>query len=413
MRPISIKTRRRFPHRAAATLVAGALGLAMAGCGSPAEPSSEPSSAASSAPAEIEGPRVTVSYDGGVLVLDSGDLEVVADMPLDGFLRLNPSGDGRHVMVSTEDGFRVLDTGVLIKGHGDHNHYYGQDAQLTDVTYPAPEPGHAVVHHDRLALFSDGAGTAQIVDVHNVASGDPIHTWTAPDPHHGVAVPLDDSRLLVTVGTEDDRTGAAVVDADGKVGAHSDECPGVHGETVAAEEAVVLGCEDGALVFRDGKFSKINSPDSYGRIGNVAGSEDSRYVLGDYKTDPDAELERPTRVSIIDTETGKLSLVDLGVSYTFRSLTRGPEGEALVLGTDGALRVIDPAKGKVTATIPVTDEWSEPVEWQQPRPAVSAQGSVAYVTDPATKSVHIVSLATRAVVSTVELPHVPNEIALW
>ena len=48
-------------------------------------------------------------------------------------------------------------------------------------------------------------------------------------------------------------------------------------------------------------ISKVDSPDGYGRIGNQAGTEASPYVLGDYKTDKDAELERPTRVSIIDT----------------------------------------------------------------------------------------------------------------
>ena len=30
---------------------------------------------------------------------------------------------------------------------------------------------------------------------------------------------------------------------------------------------------------------------------------------------------------------GTIRLVDIGTSYTFRSLARGPEGEALVLGT--------------------------------------------------------------------------------
>lgn len=70
---------------------------------------------------------------------------------------------------------------------------------------------------------------------------------------------------------------------------------------------------------------KIPSPDPYGRIGNQAGSDESAVVLGDYKADPDAELERPERVSLIDTATNTLRLVDLGVSYTFRSLARGPQ----------------------------------------------------------------------------------------
>jgi hypothetical protein len=54
---------------------------------------------------------------------------------------------------------------------------------------------------------------------------------------------------------------------------------------VAGESTVIFGCEDGMLVFKDGKFAKISSPDAYGRMGNQAGSPASPVVLGDYKVD--------------------------------------------------------------------------------------------------------------------------------
>src|SRR5690606_38195452 len=130
--------------------------------------------------------------------------------------------------------------------------------------------------------------------------------------------------------------------------AASDECPGIHGEAVAADEVVLAGCEDGVLIVKDQKITKVDSPDAYGRIGNQAGSETSPVVLGDYKSDPDAELERPTRVSLTDTTTGTITLVDLPSSYTFRSLARGEHGEGLVLGTDGKIHVIDPRTAKIT-----------------------------------------------------------------
>ena len=57
-------------------------------------------------------PRLAVTYDGGILVLDAQSLALVGETELDGFNRLNPAGDERHVIVSTEDGFRVLDTGA-------------------------------------------------------------------------------------------------------------------------------------------------------------------------------------------------------------------------------------------------------------------------------------------------------------
>lgn len=58
-------------------------------------------------------------------------------------------------------------------------------------------------------------------------------------------------------------------------------------------DIVVIGCQDGALIYAGGIISKVFSPDAYGRIGNQAGTEASPIVLGDYKTDAEAVLERP------------------------------------------------------------------------------------------------------------------------
>jgi outer membrane protein assembly factor BamB len=180
---------------------------------------------------------------------------------------------------------------------------------------------------------------------------------------------------------------------------------------MAEGETVVIGCEDGALIYADGEITKVSSPDEYGRIGNQAGSDVSPVVLGDYKSDPDAELERPTRVSLIDTTTGELTLVDLPSSYTFRSLARGDDGEALVLGTDGQIHVIDPATGELTASYPVIDEWEEPAEWQEPRPAIFTLDGSAYVTDPATNTIYAVDIETGEVWNEATLDVTPNELS--
>ena len=80
----------------------------------------------------------------------------------------------------------------------------------------------------------------------------------------------------------------------------------------------------------------------------MAGSTKSDVVLADYKTDQDAELERPEQFSLINTSNKTRTKVQLpdGISYTFRSLARGPEGEALLLTTDGKLRYFDEKQAK-------------------------------------------------------------------
>ncbi|TLF56966.1 zinc metallochaperone AztD [Nocardia cyriacigeorgica] len=361
--------------------------VALSGCGS---------DEAEQAAAPVTAP-LAATYDGGIYLLDPDTLATTGEIALAGFNRLNPAGDDRHMLVSTADAFRVLDA---------------VDGRFTGVDFPAAKPGHVVGHAGRTVLFADGSGEVTSFDPDQLGEDKPeTEVFQAPAPHHGVAVEMANGDLVLTVGTEESRTGIVVLDADRKEIARNEDCPGVHGEATAQGEAVVVGCQTGALIYRGGTITKVTSPTPYGRIGNQAGSDVSPIVLGDYKQDKDAELVRPQQISLIDTATGTLRLVDLGTSYTFRSLARGPRGEALVLGTDGKIHVIDPVAGTVTTTIPVLDPWQEPLEWQQPRPAIFVRDGIAYVTDTATKSVHRVDLATGTVTASASLPETPNELS--
>jgi outer membrane protein assembly factor BamB len=373
---------------------------------SEAPSSTEPTEVGSSAP------RLALTYDGGVQVVDAQTLEVLADEDLDGFNRLNPAGDGRHFLVSTSGGFQLLDGGAWGEPHGDHAHHYVADPELTDVVFEAEKPGHVVAHAGRTVLFDDGTGAVTAFDSSELADPDrETREHRTPTAHHGVALELEDGTMLVSEGTEDARTGVRLLDAEDREIAASDECPGVHGETVAGEDTIVIGCSDGVLVVADGAITKVPSPDPYGRIGNQAGSEVSPIVLGDYKSDPDAELERPTRVALVDTTTMQLRLVDLPSSYWYRSLGRGEDGEALVLGTDGALHVIDPIAGTVIRSMPVIAPWEESEDWQDPHPQLVVLDGTAYITEPATNSLHAVDIATGEVWETTRLDVTPNELA--
>ncbi|QYN32723.1 hypothetical protein K1T35_29680 [Pseudonocardia sp. DSM 110487] len=353
------------------------------------------------APEQAAAPTVTeplvTTYDGGIHVLDGTTLQLAKDIPLTGFNRVNPAGDDRHVLVSTSTGFQVLDAAA---------------ATLTDVEFPGAEPGHVVRHGGRTVLFTDGTGQVRVIDPATFGTGTPnVREHTTPEPHHGVAVELANGELVTTIGNEEERPGIVVLDAQRREIARNEDCPGVHGEATAQGEAVVIGCETGALVYRDGVLTKITSPTPYGRIGNQAGSDASPITLGDYKQDEHAELERPTVISLIDTRDASLRLVDIGTSYTFRSLARGPQGEGLVLGTDGQIHVIDPVAGAVTRTIPVVAPWQEPIEWQQPRPAIFVREGTAYVSEPATDTVHAVDIAGGTKTASVTLPATPNELS--
>ncbi|MFC7550496.1 zinc metallochaperone AztD [Plantactinospora sp. GCM10030261] len=379
----------------AAALVAAT--LALTACASDADEGTAPA-AGSSAAASVKEP-VTVTYDGGIYVLDGEALKVAHNITLPGFNRVNPAGNDTGVFVSTESGFQVLDAAA---------------GTMTDVSYPGAKPGHVVRHGDRTILFTDGTGEVHSFDPKKLTDGKPEgRTYKTAQPHHGVAVELGDGTLVVTLGTEESRPGAIALDKDGKEIARSEECPGVHGEAVAQGEVVGLGCTDGVLLFKNGAFVKVKSAGAYGAVATQAGSEKSPVLLGEYKVEPDAEREFPEQFALIDTATNSLKVVPMpeGASYSFRSLGRGPKGEGLILGTDGKLHVIDPASGKLTNSWPVVGAWKEPLKWQEPRPALFVRGDDAYITEPATKTVHRLDLTTGTVAGSVTLDAIPNEIS--
>lgn len=182
----------------------------------------------------------------------------------------------------------------------------------------------------------------------------------------------------------------------------------------AADEAVIFGCENGALLYKDGEFIKFTAPDEYGRMGNAFVSETSPIVVGDYKNDPDAEGYLLNAVTIIETAAQTYEVVQLpeDVQYTFRDIARGPGDLAYILSTDGQIHVLDPESGELTDAYPVIDAWEGPANWQDAHPAIKVNGDIAYVTEPAADSVHAVDLTSDEVVSSVELRHTPNEIAV-
>lgn len=370
-------------------------------------------------------PRVVTTYDGGILVLDALSLETVADLPLAGFNRLNGVGDGRHVAVSTQGGWAIVDAGTWTQGHGDHNHYYTADPALHDVILEAEAPAHVVVHDEGTTFFDDGTGQVTVVETGDWAEAvehghlHPVREYTTAEPHHGVGVAAQDGTLLVTRGNQDARTGAMILDADDQEITANDECPGVHGETAfessGGDDVIVLGCDDGVLVFHGDHAHKLASPDEVGRIGNAFSTDGNDVVLGDYKNDPEAGLGL-SQVALVDTATETIAVVDpfggADEQYTWRGLARGAAGEALVFGTDGVLRVLDPATGDEVRSIPVIDGgWTVPEEWQSPHPALLELEGMAYVTDPASETIHIVDYAGGEVWKSVEVGKATNEIA--
>lgn len=397
---------RRAGARGAA-LVVTALSLAALTACSTAAP---PDSPRADSPAPASSTRLAVSTAGEITVLDSdpdkGMLAVVGSVDSEEFTRLNAFGDGRHLVVSTSHGFEVLDT---------------QSVEFTGFVFAAESAGHVVRHDGTTTLFDDHSGRTTVLGsdalLQEPRTEPESLVHDAAAPHHGVSISLADGTLVTTVGTPDERSGAVALEPHGDHWHEltaSDECPGIHGEGTAANEAVVFGCEDGALVYASGAFTKLTAPDAFGRMGNAYATSDSPFVVGDYKNDPDAEGYLLDKVALINTAAPSFVVHELPehIRYTYRDIVRGPNGYAYILSTDGAIHVMQPETGEIIDSFDVIAQWQGPSDWQEPHPSIVADGNVAYVTEPQANAVHTVSLQTGEVLASVTLPGVPNEIAV-
>jgi len=384
-----------------------AAGCASADTEAPAPAASESAPASQAAADVAPGSRVAVSLEGEVAVLDAATLEIIDTFPSEEFTRVNAVGDGRNVLVTTSEGFQVLDT---------------IEPALTDTVFDADAAGHVVRHGGKTVLYSDGWGETTIFDTDALLSSNgalpEVQQYEAEEAHHGVSIVMSDGTLVTTVGSADGRSGAVALephDDHYHELAISDQCPEIHGEGTTAGEVAVFGCQNGALMFKNGEFIKLDAPDEFGRMGNAYVSEESPIAVGDYKNDPDYEGYLLNNIALIDTEAETYDVVSLGdVEFTWRGAGRGPDGLFYMLSTDGAIHEFDPATGEFTGeAFPVVDPWEGPADWQTPHPGLITAGDVAYVADVENQRLVSVDLTTGEIIAEgEELPSFPNEIAV-
>lgn len=346
-------------------------------------------------------PRLVVAFDDNTAVLDTGSGEVLASFPADGPKRLTAIGDGRHVALVDADAgtTQFLDAGAWSSAHGDHFHHYVAEPTLRTPAVEGDRPVHVVSNAGRTAVFHDDSGTAEVFDDDGLLI-DSVATTTIDSgaPHHGVVVPLADGALVTIPGTDALPVGVARVDDDGTRTAQFDDCPGLHGEIVVADTAV-FGCETGIMLVSGDSASSLPNPDESGeRVGGFVAGADST-VVGDYAADS---------LAVVDVAARTFDVVDAAADVA--AYTTGPHGDILALGTDGALRRIDPTTGGVDATVKVLEPFELPEGHGGVKPSLAVAGHRAFVADPETSTLTPVDLETFTSGEPIALQGAPSDL---
>lgn len=373
-------------------LTFGIIGLVVTGCGStdtaadsPAEStgSAAPGSdlAAEAGSTEVEGPEprlVVADADSGHIdVLDLATAATVHSFDVKNASKLTTI-NGRYIVATGDDRARFLDPGSWTIEHGDHSHSYTRDP--VDLgALEGESPAHVIAGDRKVAVFFDGAGTADVVDFDSLSAGDTTVAATIDaNPHHGIAVPLSDHVVVSTGGTEDDLpTGLELRDSTGnRVRALDASCPEMHGEAVFSGYFVVA-CADGVVKVdaTNDEFSTTKFP--------YPNPDERAYTFAEGSRGSLVAAPTQTGVLVLDTRTG--GWVQARTAGESLSTGVSSDGTAILsVQADGTFRVFDAVTGAETSSTPVL---SAPYDEADPAPSLHVAGTRAYVADPAGNAV--------------------------
>lgn len=387
-----------------------AVGLTAAACGE-----SDPGDATQAEPSDREStavaqPRLVVASDSGVEVVAGPDLAALGQFDLASRPKLQVAGDDRHVFVLQSDAAKVgiVDAGTWSDAHGEHSHSYVTEPSLLKTSFDEGTSYHAVSDDERSVVWFDDDASFRSFDWKGLEDDDVEVQKVETGPgHHGVAAPLSDGGFLASYAEGEDAAGVVVLDADGVETARIGGCEGLHGEAHAGDDAYAFGCGDGVLVVDGGAGEKIASPVDGAGTRSLVGAHDSDVLAGNLTSETDETVG--TKIALYDLATTSAKAVDLGVE--FASYARS-DGQTVVLGTDGALHVIDDTTGEVVEKHPVIEPWTLTDEYSDPKPQVAVGGGFAWVTDPRDSSVALFELGTGRERTRSTLKDVPTSIAL-
>jgi DNA-binding beta-propeller fold protein YncE len=345
-----VKSGRGLGLRQRLPLVLGAFALASALVAAPAATQAQ----------EMEGQEhaaqrlvVADAADKTLRVIDAESMETLASFSMPGpigTVAASPSGRWVYAVHTDVNRVTVLDTGLRLEDHGDHQDLRESAPYVRGTVFPGRRPidfwtnnGFATVHNDEdgtLAVFDEGRLeiTLDYTEIKGEGTG------------HNNAVVLGDSVLLSLASAGR----VTAYGMNGGVKTRFEGCPGTHGWTTRGTTLAASGCTDGVLVYRatpEGvTASKIaepaDSPEN-ARVSTLISHPQSPVLIGNFGQG----------LAIVQPEQATLRAVPLPANPVRFAFDH--EGkQVLVLTFDGYVQAIDAESGatqwRIAAVEPVS-----------------------------------------------------------
>lgn len=324
-----------------------------------------------------------------VRVLESdGTVAGTFDIAGPASLAAGPSGTVVHAIQTDADIIHAIDSGIVIKDHGDHADLVVGPPALLPETMTGSRPVHFVVHDGDIAVFYDGEGIARI---YGARGGSPRVVETAA-PHHGVAASIPD-HVLVSIPHPEDPSelpvGIRILDEAGAQVGPDHACPDLHGEA-ASGSMMALACATGILIVRpDGANPPAVEHIAYGadlpagKSTTLLGASGLQYFVGNYGADA---------IVTIDPAAGSFTRTALPNRRVHFAMDPERPQLVYVFTEDGRLHKVNAFTGSIEASVALTGPYSMDGHWRDPRPRIAVAGDAIFVTDPGAAALRVVDV---------------------
>jgi hypothetical protein len=345
-------------------------------------------------------------------VIDIGEDELVKEFKLDSISSLRPGSQPHELLlISREPGaVRLLHTGMREEDHGDHKHWMAKEPQLSAPLATGMRPSHANVGAGRIAAFFDGEGMARVFAPAAAAKDGkpPAAPAIVPaalnsgKPHHGIAVPLEQGRLLLSRPAPEGTLplGVNLVDAAGKIITAGPDCPRQHGDA-AYQSMHFFGCAAHVVVYSEtqNNFRVVNYPAGTPPeqlVRNILASPAQPQLFADFG---------PNAMATLDARDMGLKPIALPAKRLHFAWDGAAPRFGFVLTDDGQLHRIDTHTAKIEQSTPIMPAWTEAlgVKKDMPAPRIAVASDRIIVTDARQQHLQVFNTQAFKLLDTLKL----------
>ena len=320
-----------------------------------------------------------------IQVWDLGEREKVAVFETASPARLNP-GTSAMQFISVEGAsgqIRPFDLGLKQENHGDHKDWIAGEPTLGNALLVGKRPSHVVANIGKAAVFFDGEGIVR-VPLSNAATKE----YSAEKPHHGIAIPMPNNQILISVPAAEGNLpkGMRLATSEDKTIAQSPVCERQHGYGQFGDY-YAFGCANGLLVF-DNKsqiFTLLSYPDGSGErlVRNIFSTPLKASFVANYG--PDGLL-------LIDLVQRKLTPVQLPNKMLGFAWDGAEAKHVFVLLDTGEIARLNAQTGAISQTKQMITAWKASAEGEPklPAPQIAVASGRLVISDPRTGLMHFI-----------------------